>query len=245
MPREQIANDTPLKNAVIADTGHSVYLIRLEYRTGAGASEEVRLTNAPVDLSLEVESGLGAETWNGGLLLNVAVVTESDDLDASGVDVTLDGVNQTIIAVLMDNHFRGQNATIYKGWYDPSAGTLLGSYPLLMFRGLQNEAYNVSETSTDLPDAVQVTTRVIGRVTRPGSENVVRTNPEAHLSYLVRGGLSDTTANFFIFTAQVAGLPVYWGQATPANAKSREWDHGLYVPPGGDDPWTYNGPSRL
>ena len=161
MPRGQIAGDTPLKNAVIADTGHSVYLLRLQYRTAAGASAEARLTNAPVDLDVEVESGLGVETWVGGLMLNVAVVTESDDLDASGVDLTLDGVNQTIIAVLMDNHFRGQNATVYKGWFDPDAGTLLGSYPLLMFRGLQNEAYNISETSTDLPDAVQVTTRVL------------------------------------------------------------------------------------
>jgi len=79
--------------------------------------------------------------------------------------------------------------------------------------------YTVSETSTDEPNAVSVTTRATNRLTSLRNENVVLTNPTSHLNYLVRGGLSDTTANFWILVPEIDGLQQFWGESTEKKEK--------------------------
>jgi len=217
MPREPFYSDEPdLKTATESDSSYSIYLIRIGYWDGANV-QEVLLTSAPIDLSVDV--GGGAETWIGtGLLMNVSDITDSADMDASGVNIVFDGVNQTIIAILMGNQFRGQPIEIYKAWFDASDGAVLGS-PALLFDGFQLDPYTISETSTDEPDAVSVTTRATNRLTSLRNENVVLTNPTSHLNYLVRGGLSDTTANFWILVPEIDGLQQFWGESSEKKEK--------------------------
>jgi hypothetical protein len=200
--------------ATTDDTGTSIHLVRINYWDGA-AQQEVRLTDAPMDVSVTV--GAVPETWVGaGILMSVANVTEGSDFDVSGLDIMFDGVNQTVIAIIMNNHFRNQPIEIWKAWFDNASGAVVGS-PMLLFKGHQNEAYTIGESSTDAPDAVSVSTRAISLLSRVNSENVVLTNPVSHLNMLIRGGLSDTTANFWAIVPTIVGIDIYWGQATPTN----------------------------
>ena len=195
------------------DTGTSIYLLRISYWDGT--DQEVLLTDAPIDVSVQV--GASPETWTGtGLLMSVANVSEGSDLDVSGIDITFDGVDQTIIAILMNNQFRGQPIEVWKAWFDAGSGAVIGS-PLLLFKGYQNEAYTIGESSTDNPDAVSVSTRATSRMSRVTAENVVLTNPVSHLNMLVRGGLTDTTANFWAIVPTIINKDVYWGKDTPTN----------------------------
>ena len=140
-------------NPVTDDRGVSVYLLRISYWDGA-TTEEVLFTDAPVTLSVDVNEGAGAETWLGtGILVSVSTVTEGTDLDATAVDLTFDGVDTSVIAIILGNQFRSQPIEIWKAWYDPDDASISGT-PILYFRGYQNDPYSVGETSTDLPDAV-------------------------------------------------------------------------------------------
>jgi hypothetical protein len=222
MPRT-IAGAT--QTAIDADTGVAVYLIRLQYWDGA-VTQEVRLTDAPMDLDVQVDATEGIVTWTGtGLLMSVTAVSEGSDLDIGSVNLTFDGVNQTIISVIMGNQFRNQKAEIYKAWYDSATGAIQGS-PITMFIGYQNEPYTIGETSTDDADAVSVSTTVISRVTKTTSENVVLTNMDSHFKYIQRAGLLDTTAEFFYYTPSLIGESITWGGRTlHPNA-------GSYIPKG-------------
>jgi hypothetical protein len=192
--------------------------MRINYWDGA-VQQEVRLTDAPVDLSVDV--GGGTETWAGtGLLMHVSRVIEGDDMDATGVDITFDGVDQTVIAILMSNQFRGQPIEVYKVWYNEATGAVIGT-PLTLFIGYQNDPYTIGETSTDNPDAVSVTTRGINRLTKVTAENVTLSNPYSHLGYLNRGGVADTTASFWIMVPEIMGLDINWGGPTPDGQKTR------------------------
>jgi hypothetical protein len=198
-------------SATTDDTGTSVYLLRLSYWDGA-VQQEVRLTDATVNISANV--GGGPETWQGtGLLMNVAAVTEGSDLNIGGVQLTFDGVNQSIISIIMSNQFRNQPVEVYKAWFNPTTGVIVGS-PLKLFVGYQNEPYSIGETSTDNPDAVSVTTKIISRVTKTTAENVVLSNVDSHYGYIQRSPLTDTAAEFFYFTPSIVGIDVHWGGKT-------------------------------
>lgn len=215
MPREPFASDSDVRDAAEADYGYSAYLVRLKYWNGASQSE-VKLTDAPVDLSVDV--GSGAETWTGtGLLMSVSAVSEGSDLDVGGVDIVFDGVSQAVIAIVMSNGFRGQPISVYKVWVN-SDGSVAGT-PALLFSGYQNAPYSIGETGTDNPDAVSVSTRATNRLTSLQNENVVLTNPQSHLAYTQRAGLADLTANFWIFVPEITGLAIYWGELGPPSAE--------------------------
>lgn len=224
MPREPFYSDSaPLKAATEAASGHTVYLVRMTYWDGTPPPVEVLFTDAPIDLDVDV--GSGVETWVGtGLMMNVSDVTEGADMDEGGIDIAFDGVNQTVIAILMQNQFRGRPIEVYKAWFDEDTGAVVGTAALL-FQGYQLDQYSIGETSTDLPDAVSVATRATNRLTKLRNENVVLSNPQSHLNYTERAGLSDTTANFWIYVPEIAGLDITWGgpTATGQRTRGRTW----------------------
>jgi len=156
----------------------------------------------------------------------VSEVAESPDLDSHGMDITFDGVDQTIISILMSNHTRGQRMWCWKAWYNVTTAALEGS-AVRIFDGYQNERYTIGETSTDNPDAVQVTTRVVSRVTRVGDERTTVTNVVSHNEMLERSG--DSPANqdtFWVFVPSLVNKDVHWGKIVTTPGAP-------YYPPGG------------
>lgn len=235
MPRT-IAGAT--QTALEADSGVSVYLVRLQYGDGVGGITDTRFTNAPLTLNVDVGDGSGAQDFIGtGFLVNVSEVTESADLDSHGVDVVFDGIDQTIISIIMANHFRGQKSWIYKAWYDTASGAVLGS-AVLVFDGYQNERYTIGETSTDLPDVVQVSTRMVSRVTRVGDERLVTSNIVSHNELLERGGITPAnTDGFWRWVPNLMNKDITWGhRPIEHNPGQYTGPHGSGITPGPGGP---------
>lgn len=227
------------QTAIDSDTGVSVYLIRLQYGDGLGGITDTRFTNATGTLNLDVGDGSGAQDFLGtGFIINVSEVTESGDLDADGMDITFDGVGQEIISIIMGNHFRGHKSWIYKAWYDTGAGTVLGS-PVLLFDGYQNERYTIGETSTDLPDVVQVSTRMVSRVTRVGDEKIVVSNVTSHNELLERGGITPVNPDgFWRWVPSLMNKEVVWGNRPISSVPYSGGYLGRDVTPGPGGPTT-------
>ncbi len=204
-------------NPVGLDAVHIEHLARIFYWDG-GNEQEIRLTSAVTDLSIDVGDGAGPETWTGsGIFMSVSGVDESVDLDAPGMDIIFDGVDTTISAIIMGNDFRGRQITIWRVWIDPTTGLIKspGTGPIQLFDGFQDEGYIIGETLTDNPDLVSVSTRAVGLMSRVVDESLVKTNVTSHNEMLERAGLStgDTAMQNVV---AIAGVEIFWGRKGPA-----------------------------
>lgn len=198
----------------ISDTNAEVvHLVRLKYWTGA-AENEVRLASSVSDLDIDVGQGAGTETWQGsGLLLSVGSTDESTDLDTPGFDLTLDGVDQTIISIIMQNDFRGRKAECWRAWINRTTGAVVDT-PIMLFDGYQNDPYTVSESMTEEPDAVSVGTRIVSRLTKLSHVRPIKSQTTSYNEMLERAGLS-TGDTFFQNVPAIMDREVYWGRVPP------------------------------
>lgn len=187
-----------MQTEVAAQRSTIVYLIQLESSGGT-----TRLTTAPVDIAWD------AQTWEGiGGLLAFGGVEEGPEASASGVELSLSGVDQTIISVLLNNNVRGREVRI---WLAHLLDTgLIQPDPLEIFRGFQNAEYNISETrDPEQPGTIIVRTRVQSRLSVLGSPTAVRTNEVSHNDMLERAGLT-TGDTFFRNVSTLAGSDLNW-----------------------------------
>lgn len=91
-----------------------VDLIELQYWDGA-ASQVTRFTTASYDIDADV--GAGVVTFSGyGGFLGYGEVNETTDRRAAGMEISLDGVDQTIVAILLNNFFRGSTVKVWRAW---------------------------------------------------------------------------------------------------------------------------------
>lgn len=186
------------------------HVIKLNYYNGS-TEQTLKLSTASQDIDVDV--GSGTETFSGtGVLMGISNIDESADMDAPGVDITFDGVDQTIISVILSNQFRGRKIKAWRIWLDPSDGSVLES--IMVFDGYQNEAYSVSESQTELPDAVAVSTRCVSRLTKFNATRSVKTNVTSHNELLERAGVATGDLGFE-FVPAIQDKEVYWGRSAP------------------------------
>lgn len=198
-------------NPVSADVATTIHLVELKYWNGA-TENTLRLTDAVSNIDADV--GAGVVTFQGtGVLFSIGKFSESTDMDEPGVDIAFDGVDQTIISVIMNNQFRGRKITVWRAFLDEATGQLEDT-PILLFDGYQNSPYSIGESMTDEPDAVSVTTRGVSRLTLLGSNRPVKTNVLGHRDMLRRwsyyAGALDST--LFVTASTVEGRRVFWGK---------------------------------
>lgn len=199
-----------MQSAVAAESATLVHFVQIESSGGT-----LRLTTAPQDVSWN------AQTWTGiGGVLRFGAPVESMELRGQAVELTLDGVDQTFIATVLNNHVRGREVVIYFGHMDPSAGTVIAT-PLEVFRGFLNEPISITEQRS--PDgregsSVEVKTRAVSRLADLQRPNAVRTNVHSHRDMLRRAGLVGGALGdqFFKFTAEIANRRIFWGTKPPA-----------------------------
>jgi hypothetical protein len=160
---------------------------------------------APVGITeVTIETPL-RRTWTAiGGLLRFGGVEEAGDPRGQGLDVTLSGVTQTAIAVLLGGTtYRGRRMRIWRAHLDSALGTVVDA-PLMLFEGLQLSPYEIRETR-DSRDSGTVTikTRIRGRL---GIERArgIWASLTSH-QHLFPG---DT---FFQHVAQLANSRVFWG----------------------------------
>lgn len=192
-----------MQTEVAAQRGTIVYLIQLESSGGT-----VRLTTAPLDMAWD------GQTWEGiGGALTFGGVEEGPEASAQGVELTLSGVDQTIIAVLLSNNMRGREVRIWLA-HLADAGTIVPD-PLEIFRGFQNSEYTITDSrDPEQPGTVVVKTRVQSRLSVLGKPTPVRTNEVSHNDMLKRAALA-TGDTFFRNVGSIVGGDIRWGMPWP------------------------------
>lgn len=110
-------------SAITAQQLSPFFLIEADFDSGA-----LNLWTGIGDLSY------GGKTYTGtGEILNLSATKETKNIEATGVTVTLSGLDTSIIALAMNEPYQDRPARFYLGALD-SAGAVIAS-PLLVFEG--------------------------------------------------------------------------------------------------------------
>ncbi len=190
-----------MKTAIAAESGYSdVWLLELVSSGGT-----LRFTSAPED------QVWNSNTWSAiGGQMHFEEASENEDISAQQVGLTLGGVDQTVIAVLLANFYVGRACIIYFGQIIHSTGLVVDD-PLAVFTGLLNEAWTVVEQQPERgPGTVEIRTTAVGEIGTRAHQAPVRTNVQSHNDMLDRAGISvgDT---FFKSVPDISGRRVHWG----------------------------------
>lgn len=192
-----------MQTEVAAQRGTIAYFIQLDSSGGT-----IRITTAPVDVAWD------SQTWEGiGGLLSFGGVEEGPEASGQGVQLTLSGVDQTIIAALLNNDVRGREVRIWLA-HISDLGAVVAD-PAEIFRGFQNDDYRISETRDPVQaGTVTVETRIQSRLSVLAQAIAVRTNEISHNDMLKRASLT-TGDTFFRNVGAVVGGDIRWGMPWP------------------------------
>ena len=179
------------QTAISSQTGIITHLIKLEFASGI-----VYLTTSPMDI-----------LWNGnnfialGGALSFDGVTENGNVIAPSVGLRLDGVDRTILALILADEYLGRSVTIWRVYM--SGGTIIDS-PLQYGPMLMTESFRYEETRVgDKPTATIRTSlssrTIVGKVSRG-----ILPTLNSHQRFF-------PTDTFFQFTASLVGKRIQWG----------------------------------
>lgn len=101
-----------------------------------GFPTPVNLTDCSFNLTSSV-SGSSVTYVCSGHLLNIAGVNEASSPAKNSLDITLSGVEQTYISVVLNNNVIGDDVKIYKGFLNSSNGLIAD--PFLIYYGTIDE----------------------------------------------------------------------------------------------------------
>lgn len=197
-----------------------IHLLEINYWDGVGESQEYVSTAAQPIVTSSDPANLPDAEWTplglpgGESALGIGSVTESGDIKAQGIEISLDGVDRTIIDIINQNHFRGRKVRIWRVWLDEDTGEIDDA--LNIFEGFQNDDFTIEEVPPSIEEtgAVTVKTRVTSDLAVLQRIVSVLTNTESHNDMLRRAGLAtgDTSFN------KVPGITdkiIYWGRPVP------------------------------
>lgn len=200
-------------NSPVADQrGEFVYLYEIEHSGGT-----IRVTNSNADVVAL------SQTWIaiGGSLIHSGA-PDTSDRRAQGIELSLFGVNQQIIAAIQNNQFRGRPITIYLLHFDPDTG--VQDTTDLIFQGRQNGDYRVTESrdheSTSSGGVVTVTTRIGADTAMINRKVSTRCNVNSHEEMIRRSGVASPDDKFFSRVASLEGKPIFWGTPNPEPIQS-------------------------
>lgn len=177
-----------MQTAIAAQGSEIAHLLVMVFDGGT-----VRLTDAAHD----IDYGGNTYTAFGGLL-RFEAIQESPDFDSQGLDLEIDGVDQTIIAELLADKYIGRLATLYRVHF--GADGLIVSDPVTLFVGYMNNAWEVEEKFT--PDGVgycTVKTRFSSPMAKFDQWRGIRADTQSH-----QHAIGDDTDTFM---RHIAALP--------------------------------------
>ena len=196
-----------MKTAAAAEDGDLLHLISLAFSGGT-----LFLTTAPHDVVFSGDTYVAV-----GGHLGFELVQESSDLTGQGVRVTLDGVDQTVISPLLAQNYIGRTAKVYQAHMD-SAGVLVVD-PVLLFEGLLNSSFRVSESrDPEGSGTVVVTTTIVSPLVSFRQRRGIRMTLASHQHHFS----ADTIMRHI---STISARKVYWGRS----------DRGGVETPGGED----------
>ncbi len=197
-------------NSPISDQrGELVYLYEIHHD---GGGSPLRLTNSNSDITALtfVWSATGGRLIHGG-------APEVTDRRGAGVEITLYGVDQTIVQQIQNNQFRGQVFRIYMLHFDPDTG--VQDTPDLIFLGRQNGDYKGKTSrdpeSTESGGQLTLSTRISADLAAVNQIVSVRTNVHSHQEMLRRSGVASPTDTAFERVLSIQNQEIRWGDSPP------------------------------
>lgn len=182
-------------NEVSAPYSRMCHLIAFQFSSGT-----LRLTTASVDIA-----------WNNvmwtaiGGAMKFDAISETADLTAAQVNITVSGVDQGVIAALLNNFYVYRTVQVYRAAFDGTTGAIVAD-PVLIFQGLMNGGFQVKETRKEENQeagTVEVVARCMSRVANLDQREGIQTNTISH-DRLYPGD------QYFSFVQQIANVPLVW-----------------------------------
>ena len=136
------------------------------------ASSSLAFTENSFPLSSSI-SGSSTTYLSSGVLLDVSNVSESQGVQISRLNLTITGVDQTYIALVLNNNVIHDEVKIFRAFLD-SSGAIINN-PFLLYHGFINSFQIVDNTSTatlklDLESYFANSMQVNGRITNNSTQ---------------------------------------------------------------------------
>ena len=179
---------TGMQSAITADLVRPITLVQCAFDSG-----NLNLWSGIGDLTVDSVDYVGA-----GSLLSIGEITESSELSANGITVTLSGVTSPLITKARDEDYQGRELKVLLGAMDASNGVI--SDPVVIFSGFM-DVMTINEGGQTATIAVTVENRLIEfektRVRRYTAE-------DQKIDYPNDKGLE--------FVAEMAEKEIVWGR---------------------------------
>ena len=184
---------TAMQAVATAEVVRPIYLVDLEFASGS-----IYLWSGLGDLSFNSNTYIGA-----GDLLTIGAVQESTELTATGAQITLGGIKQSLLTLARDEPYQGRPLTIRLGAFDEN-GDLIAS-PVILFSGFMDvmTINDSGETST---------------ITVSAENKLIIFQKTAVRRYTAEDQkIEHPTDKGFEFVAKIQEKEVVWGRPSPAS----------------------------
>ena len=184
---------TAMQAVATAEIVRPIYLVDLEFASGS-----IYLWSGLGDLSFNSNTYIGA-----GDLLSIGSVQESTELTATGAQITLGGIKQSLLTLARDEPYQGRPLTIRLGAFDEN-GDLIAS-PVIVFSGFMDvmTINDSGETST---------------ITVSAENKLIVFQKTAVRRYTAEDQkIEHPTDKGFEFVAKIQEKEIVWGRPSPAS----------------------------
>jgi hypothetical protein len=184
---------TAMQAVATAELVRPIYLVDLEFASGS-----IYLWSGLGDLSFNSNTYIGA-----GDLLSIGSVQESTELTATGAQITLGGIKQSLLTLARDEPYQGRPLTIRLGAFDEN-GDLIAS-PVIVFSGFMDvmTINDSGETST---------------ITVSAENKLIVFQKTAVRRYTAEDQkIEHPTDKGFEFVAKIQEKEIVWGRPSPAS----------------------------
>ena len=181
-----------------ADVVRPAYFVRMVFDSGESPNV-LNIWNGIGDLAY------GGNTYTGtGDLLSISQITETADIQASGINVSLAGVKSSLIVIAKDHDYQGRPLTVSLGAFDAS-GSLIAD-PVIVFSGFM-DTMTIAESGQYSTISIAVENKLISfersKVRRYTAEDQKIDHP---------------TDKGFEFVTAIVQKEIIWGRPTGQSA---------------------------
>lgn len=186
--------------------GASANTVGLDFTaTGTGANNgNGTASESPSQLNIWNGIGdlaFGGNTYTGtGDLLSISQITETSDIQATGISVSLTGVKTSLIAIAKNHEYQGRPLIVSLGAFD-SSGDLIAD-PVVIFSGFM-DTMTISESGAFSSIAISVENKLVAfertRVRRYTAEDQK---------------IDNATDKGFEFVTAIVQKEIIWGRPT-------------------------------
>mgnify|MGYP003113231142 FL=1 len=188
--------------------GASANTVGLDFTaTGTGANNGNGVASeSPSQLNIWNGIGdlaFGGNTYTGtGDLLSISAITETSDVQATGIDVNLTGIKTSFIAIAKNHEYQGRPLTVSLGAFNAS-GSLIAD-PVIVFSGFM-DTMTISESGNHSSISVSVENKLVSferaKVRRYTAEDQK---------------IDHANDKGFEFVTAIVQKEIIWGRPTPA-----------------------------